>query len=169
MSFLANKGKAQTSATPTAPAARQPGRYTGLRSNDDKAPRLVKGNYVVEIVSTKTVETFEKGKLWIGEVNVLESEPGSGNMPGPASIFGSRKSGKAEKMTFPRVKRLCVTATGFDNDGDFEAEYPNWEDLFDRVLGEKIVEETFGENPLAGAKIRIMVTDGQNRDEAGNP
>jgi hypothetical protein len=180
MSFLANKARPTANAQPSAPAApaaRAVGRYAALRSSDEKAPRLLKGNYVVEIVENKTIETFEKGRLWICEVVVLEAEHGSANMPGPASMMGSRRSGKAEKVTFPRVKRLCVTATGHETDAAFEAEFQadpethegGWEDLFDRVLGEPLVETFFGVNPLAGRKIRVMATESSNRDESGNP
>lgn len=169
MSFLANKPRAAASATPSAPAVRQAGRYTGLRSTGDQAPRIAKGNYVAEITETKTFEAFEKGRMFKVEVNILEAEPGSGNMPGPAGVVKSRANGKADKMCLPFVKRLCVVATGHEADGSFEEEYPNWEDLFDRVLGEPIVEDTFGENPLAGAKIRIRATESSKRDAAGVP
>lgn len=170
MGFLNTKPRAAASATPSAPAARQRGRYQQLRSTGDQSPRLVKGDYVLEIKESKTFEAFEKGRMWKIDFTVLEAAPGSGNTPGsPASILKGRANGKQESVLFPMLKRICIVTTGHNNDREFEEAFPDWEDLFDRALGEKLDENKFGENPLAGGKIRACVTDGRKRDEQGNP
>lgn len=166
MSFLKNKPRAAASSTP----ANRPtgkGRYDGLRS-DNRLPRLVKGSYVIEITSTRLNDGFN-GKNAFVEGKVIEASDGSANPEGQAvSIQISLKSAKAELVGMSRIKRICVVATGHEEDGSFEEEYPTWEDLIDRFLGFDVAEDVFGANPLAGTKIRVEASSSGKKAEDGS-
>jgi hypothetical protein len=165
MSFLKNKPPAQASAS--APRQTAAGRYQGLRS-DNRLPRLVRGSYVIEITATRLNDGFN-GKNWFLEGKVLDAADGSANPEGQSiSIQVSLKSQKAEMVGMAKIKRVCVVATGHDDDATFEEAYPTWEDLIDRVLGFDVAEETFGPNPLAGAHIRIEASNSGKKAEDGS-
>ncbi len=167
MSFLQNRKPAQTSATHAARPAGA-GRYAGLRS-DNRKPRLVRGDYVVEITSTRLHDGFN-GKNFFLEGVVVGATDGSANRVGSEfHIQVSLKSAKAEMKGMSTIKRLCCVATQHETDAEFEAKYPTWEDLIDRALGFSLEEDVFGAEPLAGAKIRVTAFDSQTKAEDGTP
>jgi hypothetical protein len=167
MSFLANRPRAAANAAPaTRPTGA--GRYAGLRS-DNRLPRLVKGSYVIEITSTRLNDGFN-GKNWFLEGRVVEATEGSANPEGQAiSIQVSLKSAKAELVGMSKIKRIACVATGHDADLSFEEAYPTWEDLIDRMMGFDVDEDTFGADPLKGAKIRVEASNSGKVAEDGSP
>lgn len=169
MSFL-NKGNGGGAGNGGA-AARPSGagRYASLRS-DNRFPRLGKGRYKVEIQVTRKHVGF-KGRQCFVEVKVLERHTEYGNPVGSvATMQYGLANPKQETACLPKLKRLCVVSTGFDNDNDFEAKYINWEDLLDRTIGDDVPgDEMFGPNPLKGAVILVEATESPNSQDPSDP
>lgn len=166
MSFLANRAPAKTSATPAARPTGA-GRYAGLRS-DNSLPRLVRGRYLCEVLATRFVEGFN-GKNWFLEVKIHEANEGSANAVGTDAVVQvSLKSAKAEIKGMQKIKRICMVATGHTEDAKFEAAYPTWEDLIDRVMGFELDEDVFGADGIKGARMWIDASNSTNQAEDGS-
>jgi hypothetical protein len=162
--FLANKTRAAATATPSAPAARDPNRYSGLRVSNDTA-KLLKGDYGVTLVSAKQEHT-RSGDMWILALDVTSAAEGSANLPGPVEMGRPVITQDQRDMVVKICLGICMAATGHTDEQEFFAAFPAGEngegsgaDLIDRVMGYQLEETFFGPNPLAGAEFRVECFD----------
>ncbi len=177
--FLANKPRAAVSATPAGaakPAARDPNRYQGLRTTTDTA-RLLKGDYGVKIVSSKTERT-RSGDMFVLALDVVNATEDSANSPGRVEIARPCVTDDQMGMVLKIVLGVCMAATGHHTEAEFFSAYqPDPEtgegsgsDLIDRMIGHDLDEKFFGVNPLAGVELRVEAFHGNKIDpKTGQP
>lgn len=170
------QGKAPTAATSAAatraaaPGASKAGRYSGLRMKEPRPPRPANGNYRLEIIESSRHQSKDpNGKAdeyLLVRFKVLNSDNGT-PVGAERSWVKSWTRKTYEQYALPELLAFVVRVAGFEDQEEFEATHPDWEDLFDAFLGTPTGE--YGENPLAGATVDAEIVDSKNTDKEGKP
>ncbi len=153
-----------------APAAGRPGRYSGLKMKEPKAPRPENGKYVLEILESARQDS-KNPKSSADEylrVSMKVIATDTSTAVGTTRVWTKAWNKKTfEQYALPEILTFLVHATGNDTQEEFEANVENWEDLLDAFLGTPTGK--YAENPLAGDKVCVEIVDSKNTDEEGKP
>lgn len=131
--------------------------------------------YVVTIDDTRTLIGGRKGKYArTFAMNVTVEESDNDALPKGSRASYIRSLGEASRaMALGEIKMLTAAAVGCSSESEFEESIPYWPDLCEQVLegDESVATDDDGKpldpNPLAGARIRVIVTPSGKPDPQG--